>query len=360
MSDQIPSRPSADRNLLFGILALQMDFISRDALIAAMHAWVLDKGRPLGQILVEQAALTARARDKLDAVVELHLEIHGGDPQKSLAALSAIGSVRQMLEQVPDAELCASLTHVSVARHDEDPLATRVATVGQPSIPGLRFRILHKHAEGGLGAVFVAEDEELHRRVALKEIQEKYADHPDSRSRFLLEAEVTGGLEHPGIVPVYGLGCYPDGRPFYAMRFIKGDNLRDAVSRFHAADEAKRDPGERSLAFRELLGRFVDACNALAYAHARGILHRDLKPQNIMLGKYGETLVVDWGLESSVAKGKSRRTLRISSRRPEEVRIGPSGDDVPQAADAPRLSLGAVCSLNVAPEKMAALRIMRS
>jgi serine/threonine protein kinase/predicted negative regulator of RcsB-dependent stress response len=163
--------------------------------------------------------------------------------------------------------------------------------------------VLRPHAKGGLGEVFVARDEELHREVALKEIQAPYADDPDSRSRFLLEAEVTGGLEHPGLVPVYGLGTYPDGRPFYAMRFIKGDTFHDAIKRFHQADGAKRDPGERGLALRGLLRRFIDVCNAVAYAHARGVLHRDLKPGNTILGNYGETFVVDWGL----AKATGRR-----------------------------------------------------
>jgi serine/threonine protein kinase/WD40 repeat protein len=312
-------RANADRNLLFGILAVQMDFISRDALIVAMNTWVLDKAKPLGQILVEQAALTSRARDKLNEVVELHLEIHGGDPQKSLAAVSSIGSVRQELHKVVDAELQASLAQVSATRpKEEDPWAAWGPAEGQTSVPGIRFRILHKHAEGGLGAVFVAHDEELHRQVALKEIKEKYADHAESRARFLREAEVTGRLEHPGIVPVYGLGCYPDGRPFYAMRFIKGDSLRDTIQRFYTAEETNRDPGERSLAFRELLGRFVDACNALAYAHARGILHRDVKPHNIMLGKYGETLVVDWGLAKVIGSreglvGSDEGTLQPAS-----------------------------------------------
>src|SRR5207302_7556105 len=92
----------------------------------------------------------------------------------------------------------------------------------------------------------------------------------------------------------------PSGRPFYAMRFVRGDNLHEAIKRFHAADIPGRDPGERSLAFRKLLGRFVDVCNAVAYAHSRGVLHRDLKPGNVMLGPYGETLVVDWGLAKSV------------------------------------------------------------
>jgi serine/threonine protein kinase len=138
--------------------------------------------------------------------------------------------------------------------------------------------------------------------LALKEIQNRHADDPHRRTRFILEAEITGGLEHPGIVPVYGLGQYPDGRPFYAMRFIKGDSLKEAIKRFHKADTSGCEAGERPLTLRQLFGRFVDVCNAIAYAHSRGVLHRDLKPANIMLGKYGETLVVDWGLAKSLGE----------------------------------------------------------
>ncbi len=168
--------------------------------------------------------------------------------------------------------------------------------LGQTAAAVSRFHILRPHAKGGLGQVSVARDDELGREVALKEIQERHADDPASRARFLREAEVTGRLEHPGVVPVYGLGRHPDGRPFYAMRFIRGDSLKDAIKKFHQADAARRDPGERALALRQLLGRFTAVCNAVAYAHSRGVLHRDLKADNVMLGEYGETLVVDWGL----------------------------------------------------------------
>src|SRR5207237_2345194 len=139
---------------------------------------------------------------------------------------------------------------------------------------GLRYRPLRPHAKGGLGEVFVALDGELNREVALKEIQAKHADNADSRARFLLEAEVTGRLEHPGIVPVYGLGCYADGRPFYAMRFIKGDSLEEAIRRFHEQDALKAPSGKRVLELRKLLGRFLAVCDAIAYAHSRAILPR--------------------------------------------------------------------------------------
>ncbi len=113
-----------------------------------------------------------------------------------------------------------------------------------------RFRLLRPHARGGLGAVFVALDAELNREVALKQILDDHADDPASRARFLLEAEVTGRLEHPGIVPVYGLGTYADGRPFYAMRFIHGDSLKEAIDRFHADESLRADAGRRSLDLR--------------------------------------------------------------------------------------------------------------
>jgi len=167
--------------------------------------------------------------------------------------------------------------------------------------------------------VFVARDTELNREVALKEIQNRYADDPRHRARFEFEAEITGGLEHPGIVPVYGLGRTPAGRPFYAMRFIRGDSLKEAIDRFHEAEKQPgRTAGQSTLELRELLGRFVDVCDAIAYAHSRGVLHRDLKPSNIMLGRYGETLVVDWGLAKSVDRPEE------SSSDPAEQPLRPS------------------------------------
>jgi serine/threonine protein kinase/Tfp pilus assembly protein PilF len=182
-----------------------------------------------------------------------------------------------------------------------------------------RFRILKLHARGGLGQVSVAHDDELHREVALKEIQHRYADDPDSRDRFLREARITGRLEHPGIVPVYGLGCSHDGRPYYAMRFIKGDSLEKAIASFHQAERPDDDPGQRSLELHKLLGRFTAICNAMAYAHSHNILHRDLKPANVMLGHFGETLVVDWGLAKALKQPEGNTAAPAALSRPTDI-----------------------------------------
>ncbi len=153
---------------------------------------------------------------------------------------------------------------------------------------GSRFTVLRPHAEGGLGRVHLARDEQLRRTVALKEIRPERANDPRLRQRFLNEAEITGQLEHPGIVPIYALEQDDAGRPVYAMRFIQGRTLSEAIEALHRRPTA--------LGLRELLQRFISVCQTVAYAHSKGVIHRDLKPDNVMLGDYGETLVVDWGL----------------------------------------------------------------
>ena len=296
----------ADRDLLFGLLALQNGLIDQDQLVDAFRVWSRDKRRPIAGHLVDRGVLDSDDRGAVEVLVARHLKKHGGSTEKSLAAIPAGRSTRESLAGVGDADIAGTLARVGSgsAASLADGEADRTASfgVGAATSDGQRFRVLRPHAKGGLGAVFVALDEELHREVALKQILEKHADDPTSRARFLLEAEITGGLEHPGIVPVYGLGTYGNGRPYYAMRFIRGDSLKEAIDRFHAEGAWKHDPGRRSLELRQLLRRFTDACNAVEYAHSRGVLHRDLKPGNIIVGKHGETLVVDWGLAKAVGR----------------------------------------------------------
>jgi hypothetical protein len=226
MPEAKSSQHGADRNLLFGILAFQLDFINQSTLVAALQSWVFRKATPLGQILMEQGAIGTDCQVLLEALVHEHLRQHGNDTQQSLAAVSSVDSLRAKLEQIGEPDLQASLAGLPSLANDPyataPPVPCSTADQGANKAPSptseparaLRFRILRPHAKGGLGEVFVAEDQELHREVALKEIQACHADHPESRSRFLLEAEITGRLEHPGIVPVYGLGTYADGRPY--------------------------------------------------------------------------------------------------------------------------------------------------
>lgn len=169
-----------------------------------------------------------------------------------------------------------------------------------------RYSRTRFHARGGLGEIHVASDAELNREVALKEMRAQFLSDPGSRARFVMEGEVTGRLEHPGVVPVYGMGLDARGNPFYAMRFIRGESLDAAIRSLH---KHSRSTGSVDrLAQHRLLRRFISVCQTLDYAHSRGVLHRDIKPENIMLGNYGESLVVDWGLAKIIGRDKSAAT----------------------------------------------------
>jgi serine/threonine-protein kinase len=309
---------SADLNLLFGMLALHNGFVSREQLLDALNAWMLHKDTPLGEIFRERGVVAEEDLRLLGGLVDRQIQLHGG-AHKSLASLRVDPAARRDLEQLADADVKASLAATPRPETATVPplsgagVAGAERPVGEP-----RYRRLHFHARGGLGEVFVAVDEELNREVALKEIQAQFAEDADSRKRFVREAKITGSLEHPGVVPIYGLLSDGQGRPVYAMRFIKGKSLQDAIARFHAAEKPGRDPGERSLALRGLLARFVAVCNAVGYAHSRGIIHRDLKPANVMLGEYGETLLVDWGLARVLAQADPERTTPYSLLRLED------------------------------------------
>jgi len=158
------------------------------------------------------------------------------------------------------------------------------------------YQVLEPLAQGGMGRVLVAWDQDFSRRVALKEIQPESADDATFQQRFLQESMITARLEHPGVLPVYSRGRNADEQPFYTMRLVEGGStrtLQQAIEQLHDNTPSLEERGNLN---RQLLRRLIDVCNTVAYAHSRGIAHRDLKPANILIGPFGETVVVDWGL----------------------------------------------------------------
>jgi serine/threonine-protein kinase len=275
-----------DRNLLFGVLALQADLLDAAGFAEACAAWASRKDIPLGDLLVERGWLTPADQQAVEHLLRAKLNRHGS-PQASLAAVAG-PEVRQALSALEDPEVRRSLASLTDVPPDLHP------TINYPLPSRQRYVLAHLHARGGIGQIWLAHDPQIGRDVALKELRPERAGHEPSTARFLQEARVTGRLEHPGIVPLYELGHRPeDGQPFYVMRFVKGHTLAQACGDYHRERQAGRG---RPLGLRELLAAFLGVCNAVAYAHARGVVHRDLKGQNVVLGDFGEVIVLDWGL----------------------------------------------------------------
>lgn len=171
--------------------------------------------------------------------------------------------------------------------------------VSEPDFSSTKYTFVKELGRGGMGAVYLAEDRELNRLVALKVLNTPDITD-DLRRRMIREAQIIAGLEHPGIVPVHDVGTLPDGRIFYAMKFVRGLRLDE-----YAAQGAS---------LRDRLRKFQAVCDAVAFAHAHGVIHRDLKPQNIMIGSFGEVLVLDWGVAKVIKPrihADERRSIRV-------------------------------------------------
>lgn len=204
----------------------------------------------------------------------------GNSPRTYVARNGVAGLGAEIAALNP--EIAAALDRaVQRARDDDETQETSRYTIG---------KLL---GQGGEGRVVAARDRAIGRTIALKTLLRRDDSSPDRSAHFLREASITAQLEHPGIVPVYDLGTLPDGQPFYTMRIVKQRSMRSVIG-----PEANRE--EWPVA--RLCTVFVQICRAMAYAHAEGVIHCDMKPDNVLLGDYGEVYIADWGLARRVSE----------------------------------------------------------
>jgi WD40 repeat protein/formylglycine-generating enzyme required for sulfatase activity/serine/threonine protein kinase len=295
---------NAEHNLIFAGLGLQLGIIAKDKVIRAFTEWLFDKARPLGEILVHQKAITPEQRKTLESAVTAHIQQEGGE-QKALASLNHVKDLESDLDHLADNDLNQTLDGAVTQRklmgldvlfsqsHDSESSSTnkKGSFSGPEGKQTDRFERQHFLDSGNLGEVFFSKDTELNRTVVTKYIRPEMSGDTFKQALFHLEGEVTGALEHPSVVPVYGLGKDTKGRIYYAMRYIRGKKLSRVIAEYH-----RKEAGLKQEALTGLLQNFQAVCLAIEYAHSKGVLHCDIKPDNIMIGDFGEVFVVDWGL----------------------------------------------------------------
>lgn len=274
-----------------GAFALASDLIDSSQLAAAAEIWSRDTSRDLTDILLEQQSLDAADLRLLQALWQQSQADTGGKLTSPMTCDETVGASSFLDDG--DVEIYG-LSVEADSRLD----------TGHPST---RFQVERELATGGLGRVAVARDLRLNRLVALKQIKSDLRHHPAGQARFLREAEITGALEHPAIVPLYEAGVAADGAPWYAMRMLGDETLRDKAVAFHQTTPSATD--FVGLEFRRLLGAFISACQGIAFAHSRGVIHRDIKPSNIVMGDHGEAVVIDWGLAKWIREDGSAQSI---------------------------------------------------
>ncbi|QDT67024.1 protein kinase domain-containing protein [Calycomorphotria hydatis] len=274
-----------DRNLLFGVLALQSDLIDSRQFVDACTLWASRKETPLAEILIEQHALDEEDREHVEYLLCRKLKKNNDNIQSSLAGTPE--SIRQIMTSIESTEVKQSLAGVFETQSGS-PATTIVGRIEQD-----RIRRKTLHSTGGIGHIWLAQDNVIEREIALKELR---ADRSDAanRERFRREAKLTGQLEHPGIIPVHDYKESEDGTHcYYTMRFVRGRTLSEVIKTYH---DSRSESDPQTPVLFELLEYFVSICNTIAFAHSKRVLHRDLKGENVIVGNFGEVVVLDWGL----------------------------------------------------------------
>lgn len=275
-----------DNNLAFAVAMLRGGYANERTLTANITNWTAFGNATLSEHLVTVEMLTQAEADKIQSKATLLLR---GISDRSLLGgnLSHSQRERAWLSQLDPSGRIGKLlgiADVSMLAKDES----------QSRMVGARYTLLRKLGQGGLGIVWLARDENLERYVAVKEIARDVASGDVALEHFRREAQITGRLEHPGIVPIYQFGDDAEtGKSFYVMRFLGKRTLQDALTEYHERLVAgNQDP----MMFHRLLTAFVNVCHSVGHAHSRKVIHRDLKPENIALDEFGQVTLLDWGL----------------------------------------------------------------
>ncbi len=294
-------------NLLFGVIGVHVKLLDPSDLARVAAKWATDPASDLGEVLRKEGLLEEDKERVIRELLSLHLKEHGGDAHSALESLGGKSAVHESFSatvimdekdemaslQSLGGSVTAPIKYSDAPQEDKSLLddSSRV-TVEHPG----RYQIRTEYARGGIGRILLAFDNHIGRDVALKEL---LPPRPAGRTsnptpsgqsevaiaRFLREARITGQLDHPGIVPVYEVGKKPDGSIYYTMKLVRGLNLGMRL----------KDCNSMS-ARLNYLPQFNHLCQTMAYAHSQNVIHRDLKPDNVMIGEFGEAVILDWGL----------------------------------------------------------------
>ncbi len=241
-----------------------------------------------------------------EAVSRKHARLVVGDGQFHLEDLGSTLGTFVNGEPVTQRTLLSSAQKVQLGNATLEfrflPAESSSLPAPEAALQGRHYQVGSVIAQGGMGAILSAQDLKIERAVAMKVIRsDRGPVNREGLQRFIREAKVIGRLEHPNIVPIHELGLNEQGQVFYTMKLVKGVTLRQVLTEIkkgHAATLAKHS-------LSQLLTVFQKVCDAMAFAHAQGVIHRDLKPENIMLGEFGEVLVMDWGLAKIMDEGSA-------------------------------------------------------